>query len=106
MSLLLLNGVQALADDGACSTASLINPNSMNGGMGGTGALAKGGMGGTGIDIGRGSIGGAGIPTERGGLGGTGVIAENTKLLPNDTQGGIAIMSKQLRFMTMVSQPN
>ena len=61
---LVMASVQAYAenDAGVCSTASLINPNTMDGGMGGTGAPANGGAGGTGI-------------TANGGAGGTGIIA-------------------------------
>ena len=97
-SLILFNSMQVLADDGVCSTASLVNPNTIDGGMGGTGAPANGGLGGTGItaqiggtggtgiDAERGGTGGTGAPTEHGGLGGTGAIAENANILPNDTR--------------------
>ena len=105
--------MQVLADDGVCSTASLVNPNTIDGGMGGTGAPANGGLGGTGITAQIGGTGGAGIdaerggtsgtgaPTEHGGLGGTGAIAENANILPNDTQGGIAIMGVVTGFASI-----
>jgi uncharacterized membrane protein YgcG len=112
-SLLLFNSLQALADDGVCSTASLINPNTIDGGMGGTGAPANGGLGGTGItaqaggaggtgiDAERGGAGGTGAPSEHGGLGGTGAMAENAPILPNDSQGGIAIMGVVTGFASI-----
>jgi Domain of unknown function (DUF5666) len=123
-SLLLFNSMQALADDGVCSTASLINPNTIDGGMGGTGVPANGGFGGTGapangglggtgitaqaggaggtgIDPERGGTGGTGAPIEHGGLGGTGAMAENSAILPNDTQGGIAIMGVVTGFASI-----
>jgi Domain of unknown function (DUF5666) len=124
-SLLLFNSMQLLADDGVCSTASLINPNTIDGGMGGTGAPANGGLGGTGItsqsggaggtgitaqaggaggtgiDAERGGTGGTGAPNEHGGLGGTGAMAENAPILPNDSQGGIAIMGVVTGFASI-----
>jgi uncharacterized membrane protein YgcG len=61
---LLICGIQANgAESGVCSLASNINPNSIDGGMGGTGNPANGGMGGT------------GAPAEHGGTGGTGIVA-------------------------------
>ena len=68
---LLISGMQAYAAEGGCSIASVINPYTIDGGMGGTGAPAKGGLGGTGI-IANGGAGGTGIS---GGNGGTGVVA-------------------------------
>ena len=108
------------ADNGVCSSASLINPNVddgaggtgavANGGAGGTGAVADGGAGGTGItkDSGMGGtgitadggMGGTGISAEHGGFGGTGdaVIAH---LLPQNTQGSIAIVGVVTGFASI-----
>ena len=108
------------ADNGVCSSASLINPNVddgaggtgavANGGAGGTGAVADGGAGGTGItkDSGMGGtgitadggMGGTGISAEHGGIGGTG-DAVTTSLLPQDTQGGVAIIGVVTGFASI-----
>ena len=104
------------ANDGICSTASLANPNAIGGGMGGTGIPQNGGMGGTGVTDEHSGFGGTGIPVSQKGMGGTGApVAENgfggtgisvaeqgmggtgismaaNTLLPNDTEGGIAIV--------------
>ena len=108
------------ADNGVCSSASLINPNVddgaggtgavANGGAGGTGAVADGGAGGTGITkesgmggtgiTADGGMGGTGISAEHGGFGGTGdaVIAH---LLPQNTQGSIAIVGVVTGFASI-----
>ncbi len=108
------------AENGVCSSASLINPNVeggaggtgavANGGAGGTGAVADGGAGGTGITkesgIGGtgitadGGMGGTGISAEHGGIGGTG-DAVTTSLLPQDTQGGVAIIGVVTGFASI-----
>ena len=100
-------------DNGVCSGASLINPN-VEDGAGGTGAVADGGAGGTGItkesgmggtgitaDGGMGGTGiTSGISTEYGGIGGTG-DAVTTSLLPQDTQGGVAIIGVVTGFASI-----
>ncbi|MEQ1599538.1 MAG: DUF5666 domain-containing protein, partial [Methylotenera sp.] len=80
-----------------CSTASTVNPN-IDGGMGGTGAIANGGLGGTGIAA-EGGLGGTGI-TADGGMGGTGIFAEDG-LLPENGKGGIAIVGVVTGFASI-----
>ena len=87
--LMLINSMMAQAGGDICASASLNNPNTIDGGMGGTGAPANSGMGGTGSPAS--GMGGTGI-MERGGLGGTGIVSENAEILPDNTEGGIAIM--------------
>ena len=97
------------ADIGVCSSASLINPN-VDDGAGGTGAVADGGTGGTGIRkesgmggtgiTADGGMGGTGISAEHGGIGGTG-DAVTTSLLPQDTQGGVAIIGVVTGFASI-----
>ena len=97
------------ADNGVCSSASLINPNVddgaggtgavANGGAGGTGAVADGGTGGTG-SVADGGMGGTGVSAEHGGIGGTG-DAVTTSLLPQDTQGGVAIIGVVTGFASI-----
>lgn len=87
--LLLLNSTLAAAGADVCATASLNNPNTLDGGMGGTGIPANSGMGGTGAP--ESGMGGTGI-LEKGGLGGTGIVSENNVILPDETAGGVAIM--------------
>lgn len=87
--LVLLNITLANAGAEICAAASLNNPNTIDGGMGGTGAPANSGMGGTGAP--ESGMGGTGI-LEKGGLGGTGIVSENNAILPDDTEGGVAIM--------------
>ena len=99
---------QAAAD--VCSTASTINPNILESGMGGTGIVAESGLGGTGVtnDNGfggtgmtaDGGMGGTGVSTEHGGFGGTG-DAVATSLLPKDTQGGVAIIGVVTGFASI-----
>jgi hypothetical protein len=99
---LLLSATFAYAegDAGVCSTASLTNPNVMDGGMGGTGnsggaggtgIVAKGGAGGTGM-VAEGGAGGTGIS---GGTGGTGVVASGgaggTGMVAEGGAGGTGI---------------
>lgn len=81
----------------ACSTASIVNPN-LDGGMGGTGAIANGGVGGTGVTAESG-LGGTGV-TADGGMGGTGIFAENG-LLPDNSKGGIAIIGVVTGFASI-----
>ena len=100
--------VQAATD--VCSTASTINPNILDSGMGGTGIVAESGLGGTGVtnDNGfggtgmtaDGGMGGTGVSTEHGGFGGTG-DAVATSLLPKDTQGGVAIIGVVTGFASI-----
>ncbi len=102
--LLLVSNVAAnAASDGVCSTASLINPTTINGGMGGTGMPENGGMGGTGITeehsgfggtgapVAQKGLGGTGSPVAEKGMGGTGISVAENNLLPAD-EGGIAIV--------------
>ena len=114
---------KAAAD--VCSSASTINPNILDSGMGGTGAVANSGIGGTGAvansgmggtgvtndngfggtgmtaDGGMGGTGiTTGISTEHGGIGGTG-DAVTTSLLPQDTQGGVAIIGVVTGFASI-----
>ncbi len=107
---LLLLCTQVVAAVDACSIASATNPNLNDGGMGGTGVIANGGLGGTGVTA-EGGLGGtgvtadvgqgrAGIPTEHGGMGGTGDAVVGT-LLPNDSQGGIAIVGVVTGFASI-----
>ena len=125
---------QAAAD--VCSSASTINPNILDSGMGGTGAVANSGIGGTGA-VANSGIGGTGavansgmggtgvtndnglggtgmtadggmggtgittgISTEHGGIGGTG-DAVTTSLLPQDRQGGVAIIGVVTGFASI-----
>lgn len=110
------------AENGICSSASLINPN-VEGGAGGTGAVANGGAGGTGaVAVADGGAGGTGITKESGmggtgitadgGMGGTGVSSEHggfggtgdaiaAHLLPQDTQGSIAILGVVTGFASI-----
>ena len=69
----------AYADsEGACSSASLINPYSIQGGIGGTGMPANGGVGGTGAPLAKGGVAGTGAPVvAKGGVAGTGAPLEN-----------------------------
>lgn len=87
--LVVFNTSIASAGNDICASASLTNPNSIDGGMGGTGAPLNRGMGGTGSP--ESGMGGTGI-LERGGLGGTGIVSDNAAILPDDAGGGIAIM--------------
>jgi Domain of unknown function (DUF5666) len=80
-----------------CSTASINNPN-LDGGMGGTGAIANGGLGGTGITA-EGGLGGTGV-TADGGMGGTGIFAEDG-LLPENGKGGVAIVGVVTGFASI-----
>ncbi len=118
---LLLACLQANAAVDACSAASLTNPNANDGGMGGTGVIANGGLGGTGVTnegglggtgitaegglggtgvIANGGLGGTGVSTEHGGMGGTGDAIVGT-LLPNDSQGGVAIVGVVTGFASI-----
>ncbi|MGB2832166.1 MAG: DUF5666 domain-containing protein [Methylotenera sp.] len=90
--LLLSNVAAYAASDGICSTASLINPTTINGGMGGTGMPANGGFGGTGITDEHGGPDGTGSPVAQRGMGGTGDSVAEHSLLPEDGDGGIAIV--------------
>ena len=102
--------VAAQAATDICSTASTINPNTLDSGMGGTGIVAESGLGGTGVtnDNGfggtgmtaDGGMGGTGINTEHAGFGGTG-DAVATSLLPKDTQGGVAIIGVVTGFASI-----
>lgn len=94
--LLVCNQVVAAVD--ACSVASTTNPNLNDGGMGGTGVIANGGLGGTGVTT-DGGLGGTGV-TADGGMGGTGDQVAGT-LLPNDSQGGIAIVGVVTGFASI-----
>lgn len=90
---LLLGNVAAhAASDGVCSTASMINPTTINGGMGGTGTPANGGFGGTGVTDEHGGNDGTGSPVAQRGMGGTGDSVAENSLLPEDGDGGIAIV--------------
>lgn len=73
---LLLASANVYADAGACSTASLINPYSLDGGISGTGTPAKGGVSGTGSPVANGGVGGTGISVAKGGVSGTGAPLE------------------------------
>ena len=86
--LLLFQSTLATAAD-ICATASQNNPNAIDGGMGGTGDAVNRGMGGTGAP--ESGMGGTGI-LERGGLGGTGIVSENADILPDNSDGSVAIM--------------
>jgi Domain of unknown function (DUF5666) len=107
---LLLICTQTLAAIDACSVASTTNPNLNDGGMGGTGVIANGGLGGTGVTAegglggtgvtADGGLGGTGVSTEHGGMGGTGDAVVGT-LLPNDSQGGIAIVGVVTGFASV-----
>ena len=102
--------VTAQAATDVCSTASTINPNILDSGMGGTGIVAESGLGGTGVtnDNGfggtgmtaDGGMGGTGISTEHGGFGGTGDTVA-TSLLPKDMQGGVAIIGVVTGFASI-----
>ncbi len=74
--------VSAQAANDVCSTASIINPNTIEGGMGGTGIPENGSMGGTGVTNDKG-MGGTGA-TASGSLGGTGATA-------NGSMGGTGV---------------
>ncbi len=86
--------------DAACNVASLINPNNLDGGMGGSGSPARGGTGGTGIDSEHGGMGGTGIDSEHGGMDGTSVKVENT-LLPVDAKGSVSIVGVVTGFASI-----
>lgn len=115
--------VSAQAANDVCSAASIINPNTIEGGMGGTGTTANGSMGGTGVTSDKGmgvtgatangSMGGTGA-TANGNMGGTGVDNDfggtgvtadggmgGTGLLPNDAQGGVAIIGVVTGFASI-----
>ena len=129
--MLLATTVTYAADNTSCSSASLINPN-IDGGAGGTGAVANGGVGGTGITkengmggtgvTASGGAGGTGITTENGmggtgitadgGMGGTGISTQHggiggtgdalaARLLPQNAQGGIAIIGVVTGFASI-----
>ena len=101
------------ADSNVCSTASSINPNTLDSGMGGTGIVAKSGLGGTGITnenglggtgitaagiAADGGMGGTGINAGQGGFGGTG---DAISLLPQDALGGVAIIGVVTGFASI-----
>ena len=90
--LLLCSATAHAASDGICSTASFINPTTINGGMGGTGMPENGGMGGTGISTEHDGQGDTGSPVAQKGMGGTGISVAENNLLPEDGEGGIAII--------------
>lgn len=90
--ILLGNAAAHASSDSICSTASLVNPTAINGGMGGTGILENGGMGGTGIIDEHNGFGGTGSPVAQKGMGGTGISVAENSLLPEDKDGGIAIV--------------
>ena len=123
---LLLASANVYADAGACSTASLINPYSLDGGISGTGTPAKGGVsgtgspvanggvGGTGISVAKGGVSGTGAPLEAGGvagtgspvakgggIGGTGDSLPAYALLPTDAAGNIGIMGVVTGFASI-----
>lgn len=75
--------------DSICGSASTTNPNTVDGGIGGTGVPAHGGIGGTGVTNQHGGIGGTGAP-----------ITQNT-LLPENTRGAIAIMGVVTGFASI-----
>ena len=113
------------AESGACATASLVNPNSIEGGIGGTGSPANGGISGTGSPIAAGGVTGTGAPLENGGISGTGakvldggIGGTGAKvvdggiggtgdkvlvyaLLPHDAQGDIAVMGVVTGFASI-----
>lgn len=84
----LLVSTAANAADSICNTASQVNPNRLEGGIGGTGAPENSGIGGTGI-------------IEHGGIGGTGITGDYSELLPDNNQGGIAIMGVVTGFASI-----
>lgn len=84
----LLFSAAANAADTICNTASQVNPNRVDGGIGGTGAPENGGIGGTGI-------------IEHGGIGGTGISGDYSELLPDNHQGGVAIMGVVTGFASI-----
>lgn len=95
----ILHSVITHADDAICASAALQNPNSIDGGMGGTGAPANGGIGGTGM-IANGGVGGTGID---GGVGGTGIDGGigGTGIIEENTQGGVAIVGVVTGFASI-----
>jgi len=122
---LLISTHALAASEGICSTASLINPNSIDGGISGTGAPANGGIAGTGSPVAKGGVSGTGTPLEKGGvsgtgdqvaiggvagtgapiakggIGGTGDSVPEYALLPVDSQGDIAIMGVVTGFASI-----
>ena len=119
---LLLCAQYALADSDICASASTVNPNAIDGGMGGTGIIANGGLGGTGMTAegglggtgvkqedglggtgvtAEGGLGGTGISTEHGGMGGTGDALSQKSLLPDDEKGGITIIGVVTGFASI-----
>ncbi len=112
----------ALAGSDICASASTINPNAIDGGMGGTGIIANGGLGGTGMTAeggvggtgvtqegglggtgmtAEGGLGGTGVSTEHGGMGGAGDALTQKALLPDDEQGGITIIGVVTGFASI-----
>lgn len=86
----------AQAADSSCSTASTVNPNKLNNGMGGTSISSNNGLGGTGVTSDSG-LGGTGI-TKDNGLGGTGVTNDNgfggTGITADGGMGGTGISAE------------
>lgn len=98
----LINNVIAYAEsDAICSAASIINPLTIDGGMGGTSSPANGGFGGTGISTEHGGAGGTGISAGHGGMGGTGDSISQNELLPEIGEGGIVIVGVVTGFASI-----
>lgn len=99
-TLLLCSSLLVHAADDICASASLVNPNTQEDGVGSPDSPAKGGFGGTGITTEHGNAN-SNEPVAKSGFGGTGMVADNLELLPNDAQGGIAIMGVVTGFASI-----